>query len=220
MRVLLVEDDAMIGAAAQEGLRQEGHAVDWVRDGREAEAAAGSTPYDVMLLDLGLPRRDGLSVLRALRARGNAIAVVIITARDAISDRVAGLDAGADDYLVKPFDLDELAARVRAVSRRRGGYAAAQIRIGDLEIDTATRRVKWKGRDVALSAREYAVLEALAQRPGALLSRTQLEDRLYGWDEEIASNAVEVHVHALRRKIDAALIKTVRGMGYTIEAST
>ena len=217
MRVLLVEDDAMIGAAAQEGLRQEGHAVDWVRDGGEAEAAAGAAPYDVMLLDLGLPRRDGLSVLRALRAKGNSIPVVIITARDAISDRVSGLDAGADDYLVKPFDLDELAARVRAVARRRAGHAAAQIRIGDLEIDTATRRVRWKGREAALSAREYAVLEALAQRPGALLSRTQLEDRLYGWDEEIASNAVEVHVHALRRKLDAALIKTVRGMGYTIE---
>jgi two-component system, OmpR family, response regulator len=219
MRVLLVEDDAMIGAAAQEGLRQEGHAVDWVRDGREAEASAGSAPYDVMLLDLGLPRRDGLSVLRALRAKGNAIPVVIITARDAVSDRVAGLDAGADDYLVKPFDLDELAARVRAVARRHAGHAAARIRIGDLEIDTATRRVRWKGREVGLSAREYAVLEALAQRPGALLSRAQLEDRLYGWDEEIASNAVEVHVHALRRKLDAALIKTVRGMGYMIEAA-
>ena len=220
MRVLLVEDDAMIGAAAQEGLRQEGHAVDWVRDGREAEASVGSAPYDVMLLDLGLPRRDGLSVLRGLRAKGNAIPVVIITARDAVSDRVAGLDAGADDYLVKPFDLDELAARVRAVARRHAGHAAARIRIGELEIDTATRRVRWKGREVGLSAREYAVLEALAQRPGALLSRTQLEDRLYGWDEEIASNAVEVHVHALRRKLDPALIKTVRGMGYTIEAST
>jgi two-component system response regulator QseB len=219
MRVLLVEDDAMIGAAAQEGLRQEGHAVDWVRDGREAETAAGSAPYDVMLLDLGLPRRDGLSVLRGLRAKGNATPVVIITARDAISDRVAGLDAGADDYLVKPFDLDELAARVRAVARRHAGHAAAQIRIGELEIDTATRRVRWKGREAALSAREYAVLEALAQRPGALLSRTQLEDRLYGWDEEIASNTVEVHVHALRRKLDAALIKTVRGMGYMIETA-
>ncbi len=218
MRVLLVEDDAMIGAAAQEGLRQEGHAVDWVRDGRTAEAAAQGTPYDVMLLDLGLPRRDGLSVLRGLRARGNAVPVVIITARDAVSDRVAGLDAGADDYLVKPFDLDELAARVRAVARRSAGQAAARIKMGDLEIDTATKRVRWKGREASLSAREYAILEALAQRPGALLSRSQLEERLYGWDEEIASNAVEVHVHALRRKLDPALIRTVRGMGYTIDA--
>jgi two-component system response regulator QseB len=219
MRLLVVEDDAMIGAAVQQGLRGEGHAVDWVRDGREAEGAAAGGNYDLVILDLGLPRRDGLSVLRALRAKGNAIPVVIITARDAVSDRVAGLDAGADDYLVKPFDLDELAARVRAVARRHAGHAAARIRIGDLEIDTATRRVRWKGREVGLSAREYAVLEALAQRPGALLSRAQLEDRLYGWDEEIASNAVEVHVHALRRKLDPSLIRTVRGMGYTIEAS-
>ena len=217
MRLLLVEDDAMIGAAAREGLRQEGHAVDWVRDGPQAEAAAANGVYDLVLLDLGLPRRDGLAVLRNLRAKHNEVPVLVITARDAVADRVAGLDAGADDYLVKPFDFDELAARVRAVLRRRAGRAAAVLRVGELELDTAAHQVRWKGRDVALSAREYALLEALADRPGAFLSRSQLEERLYGWDDEIASNAVEVHIHALRRKLDPTLIRTVRGLGYTID---
>ena len=216
MRLLLVEDDAMIGAAAREGLRQEGHAVDWVRDGPQAEAAAANGVYDLVLLDLGLPRRDGLSVLRNLRAKHNEVPVLVITARDAVADRVAGLDAGADDYLVKPFDFDELAARVRAVLRRRAGRSSATLRAGELEIDTAARQVRWKGRDVALSAREYALLEALADRPGAFLSRSQLEERLYGWDEEIGSNAVEVHIHALRRKLDPAVIRNVRGLGYSL----
>src|SRR5512142_352579 len=216
MRLLLVEDDEMIGAAAREGLRQEGHAVDWVRDGAQAEAAAANGVYDLVLLDLGLPRRDGLSVLRSLRARSLSVPVLIITARDAVSDRVAGLDAGADDYLVKPFDLDELSARVRAVARRRAGRAESVVRVGALEIDTASRHVRWKGAEVALSAREYALLEALADRPGAYLTRAQLEERLYGWNEEIASNAVEVHIHALRRKLDPSLIRTVRGLGYAL----
>ena len=216
MRLLLVEDDSMIGAAAQQGLRSEGHTVDWVRDGREAELAVGNGVYDLVLLDLGLPRRDGLSILRGLRAKGEDVPVLIVTARDAVSDRIAGLDAGADDYLVKPFDLDELSARVRAVLRRRAGRADSVMRRGSLELDTATRRVAWKGKDVTLSAREYALLEALADRPGAFLTRAQLEERLYGWDEEIASNAVEVHIHALRRKLDPGVIRNVRGMGYTI----
>jgi two-component system response regulator QseB len=216
MRLLLVEDDEMIGAAAREGLRQEGHAVDWVRDGVQAEAAAANGVYDLVLLDLGLPRRDGLAVLKTMRAKGDDVPVLVITARDAVSDRVAGLDAGADDYLVKPFDLDELAARVRAVLRRRAGRSSALLRVGELEIDTAARRARWKGREVQLSAREYALLEALADRPGAFLSRAQLEDRLYGWDEEVASNAVEVHIHALRRKLDPALIRNVRGLGYSL----
>lgn len=216
MRLLLVEDDSMIGAAAQQGLRQDGHTVDWVRDGREAELAVTGKVHDVVLLDLGLPRRDGLSLLREWRAKGIDIPVVIITARDAVTDRIAGLDAGADDYLVKPFDLDELSARVRAVARRRAGRSESVLRIGDLEIDTATKRVKWKGGEVALSAREYALLEALADRPGAYLTRAQLEERLYGWDGEIASNAVEVHIHGLRRKFDHASIRNVRGLGYTL----
>ena len=216
MRLLLVEDDPMIGEAARQGLRQEGHTVDWVRDGREAEAAVGGAPYDAVLLDLGLPRRDGLAILKSWRSRAIEVPVLIITARDAVSDRVAGLDAGADDYLVKPFDLDELSARVRAVARRRSGRAESVVRVGELEIDTAARHVRWKGSDVNLSAREYALLEALANRPGAYLTRAQLEERLYGWDEEIASNAVEVHIHALRRKLDPELIRNVRGVGYTL----
>ena len=216
MRLLLVEDDSMIGEAARQGLRQEGHTVDWVRDGREADAAVAAAPYDAVLLDLGLPRRDGLSLLKSWRAHNVAVPVLIITARDAVSDRVSGLDAGADDYLVKPFDLDELSARVRAVARRRSGRAESVIRIGELEIESATKHVRWKGAEVALSPREYALLEALANRPGAYLTRAQLEERLYGWDEEIASNAVEVHIHGLRRKLDPELIRNVRGMGYTL----
>jgi len=208
----------MIGAAVQQGLRDEGHAVDWVRDGRDAEAAAAAGNYDLVILDLGLPRRDGLSVLRTLRAKGSDVPVLIVTARDAVTDRVAGLDAGADDYLVKPFDLDELAARVRAVMRRRAGRSQSILRAGGLEIDTAEKRVRFRGREVALSAREYALLEALADRPRRVLSRAQLEERLYGWDEEIASNAVEVHIHALRRKLDPALIRNVRGLGYSLAA--
>ena len=216
MRLLLVEDDSMIGQAARQGLRDEGHTVDWVRDGREAEASVASAEYDLVLLDLGLPRRDGLSGLKGWRTRGQSVPVLIITARDSVSDRIAGLDAGADDYLVKPFDLDELSARVRAVLRRRSGRATSVMKLGELEIDTSAKRVKWKGGDVALSAREYALLEALADRPGAYLTRAQLEERLYGWNEEIASNAVEVHIHGLRRKLDPALIRNVRGMGYTL----
>jgi two-component system response regulator QseB len=216
MRLLLVEDDSMIGEAARQGLRHEGHTVDWVRDGREAEGSVAATAYDVVLLDLGLPKRDGLAVLKGWRARGETVPVLIITARDAVTDRIAGLDAGADDYLVKPFDLDELSARVRAVARRRAGRADSAVRVGELEIDTAARRVKWKGAEVNLSAREYALLEALADRPGAYLTRAQLEERLYGWEEEIASNAVEVHIHGLRRKLDPHLIRNVRGMGYTL----
>src|SRR5512134_2048577 len=215
MRILLAEDDPMIGAAVERGLAQDGFVVDWVRDGAAAETALRQDVHDLLLLDLGLPRREGLSVLAAMRARGNAVPVLIVTARDAVSDRVAGLDAGADDYLVKPFDLDELSARVRAVARRRAGRAASVLRVGELEIDAATKRVRWKGAEVPLSAREYALLEALADRPGAYLTRAQLEERLYGWNEEIASNAVEVHIHGLRRKLDPALIRNVRGLGYT-----
>jgi two-component system response regulator QseB len=216
MRLLLVEDDSMIGAAAQQGLRGEGHTIDWVRDGREADAAVKSAEYDLVLLDLGLPQRDGLSLLRQWRTKGRQVPVLIVTARDAVTDRIAGLDAGADDYLVKPFDLDELSARIRAVVRRKAGRAESTLKVGELEIDAAAKRVKWKGREVSLSAREYAVLEALASRPGSYLTRAQLEERLYGWDEEIASNAVEVHIHGLRRKLDAALIRNVRGLGYTL----
>jgi two-component system response regulator QseB len=216
MRLLLVEDDSMIGAAAQQGLRGEGHTVDWVRDGREAEGAMRAAEYEIVLLDLGLPHRDGLSLLRQWRQKGRQVPVLIVTARDAVTDRIAGLDAGADDYLVKPFDLDELSARIRAVMRRRAGRAESTIRVGALEIDATAKRVQWKGHEVALSAKEFALLEALANRPGAFLTRAQLEERLYGWDDEISSNAVEVHIHALRRKLDPSLIRTARGLGYTL----
>jgi two-component system response regulator QseB len=216
MRLLLVEDDAMIGESVAAGLRLAGHTVDWVQDGRAAEAALAAPGHELMLLDLGLPRKAGLDVLKSLRAGGSDLPVLIITARDAVTDRIAGLDAGADDYIVKPFDLDELAARIRAVARRRAGRAAPVIEYGALRFDPATRQVSLAGAAVALSARELAVLEALLERPGAVLSRAQLEERLYGWREEIESNAVEVHIHALRRKLGADLIRTLRGVGYML----
>jgi two-component system, OmpR family, response regulator QseB len=216
MRVLLVEDDPMIGVSAQKGLRQDGFSVDWVRDAEAAAAALAANPFDAVLLDLGLPGKSGDEVLKSMRSTGNDIPVLIITARDKVQDRIAGLDSGADDYIVKPFDLDELAARIRAVQRRRMGRADPLIRVRDLTFDPAARRVTWRGEEVALSARELALLEALLERSGAILSRAQLEERIYGWGEEIESNAVEVYVHTLRRKLGANFIKTVRGVGYVV----
>jgi len=216
VRVLVVEDDAMLGEGVRRGLRQMGHAVDWVRDGREADLALAGEPYDVVLLDLGLPGKGGLEVLRDLRGSSRRVPVVIITAQDAISQRVAGLDAGADDYLVKPFDLDELAARVRAVQRRSSGRADPLVEHGSLTLNPATHEVFLAGAPVALSAREFALLHALLEHPGRPVSRARLEERLYGWAEQVASNAVEVHVHALRRKLGAEWIKTLRGVGYVV----
>jgi DNA-binding response OmpR family regulator len=216
MRILLVEDDRMIGESVRSALRQEGHAVDWMRDGRAADAALSSESFDLVLLDLGLPQRDGIDVLRALRERKNATPVIVLTARDAVADRVRGLDAGADDYVVKPFELDELTARMRAVQRRHSGRAHSVVEIEGVRIDLGTREVTLHGEPVLLSAREYAVLEALLLRPGAILSRAQLEDRLYGWGEEIESNAVSVYIHQLRRKLGAQFIHNVRGVGYYI----
>jgi len=218
MRLLLVEDDPMVGESIRDGLGQEGYTVDWVRDGRGAETALGAEPYAAVLLDLGLPRMDGLDVLRAARAQRNDVPILVITARDAVADRIKGLDAGADDYLVKPFDLDELAARVRALVRRAEGRAEPVVRHGPIALDPATRAVTLRGRPVELSGREFALLQALLARPGAVLSRAQLEERLYGWDEEVGSNAVEVHIHNLRRKLGADTIRNVRGVGYTIPA--
>jgi DNA-binding response OmpR family regulator len=208
MRLLLVEDDRMIGDSLRAALRLEGHAVDWVRDARAAAATLASERFDLVLLDLGLPQGDGLDVLRAFRAQRNDTPVIVLTARDGTGERVAGLDAGADDYLVKPFEFDELTARMRAVLRRHGGRSAT--------LDPATRQVTQDGQPVLLSAREFAVLEALMQRPGALLSRAQLEDRLYGWGEEIESNAVSVYIHQLRRKLGADFIGNMRGVGYYV----
>jgi DNA-binding response OmpR family regulator len=223
MRLLLVEDDRMIGESLQRTLRLEGFAVDWVRDASAADGTLASERFDLVLLDLGLPRGaapngpvDGLAVLQALRARHDATPVIVLTARDARGDRVAGLDAGADDYLVKPFEFDELSARIRAVMRRHSGRAEPQLTHGGVTLDPAQRRVTRAGLPVSLSAREFAVLEALMARPGAVLSRAQLEDRLYGWGEEIESNAVSVYIHQLRRKLGADFIGNVRGVGYFI----
>lgn len=216
MRLLLVEDDAMIGTSVRKGLRQDGFTVDWVHDGNAAELAIGNEAYDLVLLDLGLPKKQGLEILKSMRQKGNAVPVLILTARDAVADRVKGLDAGADDYLVKPFDLEELAARIRALLRRQSGRADPVIRSGELSLNPATHEVHLGGEPVALSAREFALLEAFLDRPGAVLSRAQLEEKLYGWEEEIDSNAVEVYIHSLRKKLGADVIKNVRGVGYMV----
>ena len=216
MRLLLVEDDSMIGESVRHGLRQDGFTVDWVRDGRAAELALANEVYDLLLLDLGLPKKEGLAVLAALRQKGNAIPVVILTARDAVADRIKGLDTGADDYLVKPFDLDELAARIRALLRRRSGRADPVIQLGALKLNPATHEVTMKDEAVALSAREFALLAAFLDRPGAVLSREQLEEKLYGWDQEIGSNTVEVYIHSLRKKLGQDFIRNVRGVGYMV----
>jgi two-component system OmpR family response regulator/two-component system response regulator QseB len=227
MRLLLVEDDPMIGESLRLALRQEGFAVDWVRDVAAAKGTLSSERFDLVLLDLGLPAggprgepsaqpAGGLQVLRELRGRRDTTPVIVLTARDALGDRVAGLDAGADDYLAKPFEFDELNARMRAVLRRHSGRAQPLMAIGGVTLDPATRQVSRDGVPVLLSAREFAVLEALMTRPGAPLSRAQLEDRLYGWGEEIESNAVSVYVHQLRRKLGSEFIRNMRGVGYFI----
>lgn len=218
MRLLLIEDDTMIGRAVRQGLGDAGFTVDWVMDGLAAERALGNGVYDLAVLDLGLPGQDGMAVLRGLRTRGNAIPVLIVTARDAVADRIAGLNAGADDYVLKPFDLDELIARVRALLRRHAGGGSPLLQCGDLILDPIHKQVSLKGHTVELSAREFSLLETLMQRPGAVLSREQLEDSIYGWTEEIGSNAVEVHLHKLRRKLGADTIRNVRGVGYKVVA--
>lgn len=216
MRILLAEDDRMIGESVCTSLRQDGYAVDWVRDGGLANAALASEHFDLVLLDLGLPGMSGLEVLQSLRYRKNATPVIVITARDGIEDRIRGLDAGADDYVVKPFDVDELAARIRSALRRSSGHAEPEIEILGVRINPATREVRKDGKTVLLSAREYAIVEALMLRPGAILSRAQLEERLYGWGDEIESNAIEVYIHGVRRKLGAEFIQNVRGVGYFI----
>lgn len=219
MRLLLVEDDPMIGEAVAKGLRQDGFALDWVNDGVSAELALDSDVYDLLLLDLGLPRKAGLEVLASLRKRGRTIPVLILTARDAVADRVKGLDTGADDYLVKPFDLDELGARIRALLRRKSGRASPVIDVGKVSVHPATHEVFVDGRRVDLSGREFALLQILVERPGAVLSRTQLLERLYGWDQEVESNTIEVYIHGLRRKLGQQFIRNVRGVGYTVPRS-
>ena len=214
MRILLVEDDHMLGAATREALRDATHAVDWVLDGASALSAAQGGEYELMLLDLGLPKRDGLSVLQALRQSGSNLPILILTARDALEDRVRGLDLGADDYLVKPFESAELLARIRAVARRQGWQAQPVLSNGVLELDPVSREVRFQGQTQRLTAREYALLHALLLRPGAILSRSELEDRIYGWNEEVESNAVEFLIHSLRKKLAPEVIKNVRGVGW------
>jgi len=219
VRLLLVEDDPMIGESIEDGLRGENYAVDWVRDGRDAELALAGVAYDLMLLDLGLPGKQGMDVLRTARTRGVDLPILIITARDGTPARVEGLDAGADDYLVKPFDLDELLARIRALLRRRVSRTRSVIEHGALRLDLASHEVSFAGQQVKLSAREFSVLRALLDNPGSVVSKSQLEEKLYGWNTEVESNTVDVYVHHLRKKFGADFIKNVRGVGYKIPAA-
>jgi DNA-binding response OmpR family regulator len=216
MRLLLVEDDIMIGESVLDLLRDEGYAVDWVKDGEMADNTLASENYDLVLLDLGLPKRDGLDVLRRLRARKDRTPVLIATARDALEQRVQGLDMGADDYIVKPYELDELLARIRALIRRAAGRAEPVYEHMGVSIDPVTREVSVQGHPATLSSREWAILELLLARPGLVLSRKQLEDKLYSWKDEVSSNAIEVYIHGLRKKLGAQLIQNVRGVGYMI----
>lgn len=220
MRLLLVEDDRMIGKALQQGLTDAGFTVDWVTDGPSAERALTNGVYQLAVLDLGLPGKDGMTVLRELRARRDHLPVLVVTARDAVADRIAGLNAGADDYVLKPFDLDEVVARLRALARRQAGSGLPLLECGGLVLDPVRRELRLHDEPVSLSAREFSLLQALMQRPGAVLSREQLEDALYGWQQEVGSNAVEVHLHHLRRKLGTDTIRNVRGVGYKVVAPT
>jgi DNA-binding response OmpR family regulator len=216
LRVLLVEDDDLLGDAVQTGLEQAGYTVDWLRDGRLAGNALHDESFDLLILDLGLPGKDGMQVLREMRDQGQDLPVLILTARDTVNDRIAGLDAGADDYLVKPFDLGELTARLRAILRRRSGRASPVIEHKGLVFDPIARSVSVEGNSVALSAKALIILEALLERPGIPMSRERIEEILYGWNEGIESNAVEVHIHHLRKKLGKDRIVTIRGLGYMI----
>ena len=217
IRVLRVEDDRLLGDGLQAGLADAGHAVDWVRDGEAAVAALGSERFAAVVLDLGLPRRDGLSVLEWLRGQGDDTPVLILTARDGVGDRVKGLDLGADDYVVKPFDLDEIAARLRALVRRANGRTRPLVQHGGLILDPAARSVTLDGEPVVLTGREFELLQLLLDNAGRVLTRRTLEEQLYNWEEAVESNALEVHVHHLRRKLGASLIRTVRGVGYMVD---
>jgi DNA-binding response OmpR family regulator len=217
MKVLLVEDDEMIGESVHGALRDEGFSVDWVKDGNLAEAALDVTDYDAVMLDLGLPDKDGVDVLRTLRTKGKSLPVLVVTARDSIAQRVQGLNIGADDYLVKPFDLEELIARLHAVIRRARGGLDQIYKSGNISVNLTTRQVLNEDAQIVLSAREWTVLEALIARPGAILSRSQLEEKLYGWSGDVESNAVEVYIHGLRKKLGQKFILNVRGLGYMVD---
>lgn len=217
MRVLLVEDDSLLGKAVHTGLEQQGNAVDWVQDGAAAELALLTNDYTAVVLDIGLPKQDGMTLLKKIRLKGNTIPVVIITARDEVANRVTGLDSGADDFIVKPFDLQELGARLRAVARRASGRAASDIVHGKLKVDPAARSVILDDKPIQLTAREFTILTFLLDHRGKVVSKQQVQEALYSWSDEVESNTVEVHVHHLRRKLGRDLIKTMHGMGYTID---
>lgn len=219
MRVLLVEDDRMIAEALQQALRDASYAVDRVGDGVSATEALATGEYDLVILDLGLPQRDGLEVLRRMRGRSDHTSVLIVTARDALGDRIQGLDLGADDYLVKPFDVGELLARMRALIRRRGGVAAPLLTNGSLSLDPVTREARFRDRHCRLSAREFSLLQAFLIRPGAILSRQELETKIYGWNEEVESNAVEFLIHGVRKKLGTEAVRNVRGLGWMVDRS-
>lgn len=216
MRVLLIEDDAMIGAAVQDALKDDSYAVDWVRDGQTALVTLETQTYGIVLLDLGLPKKDGFEVLCTTRSKNNPVPLLIMTARDALEDRICGLDAGADDYVLKPFEMAELLARMRAVVRRKAGIAGPVLTNGSLSLDPVTREACLNGVATRLSSREFSLLQALMVRPGAILSRTELEDRIYGWNEEVESNVVEFLIHALRKKLGSDAVKNVRGVGWMV----
>jgi len=219
MRVLLVEDDTLLGEGLCTGLKQDGYAVDWVQDGMAAEVALNVEHFDIMILDLGLPKQDGLQVLQKIRVKDNPIPVLILTARDSLDDRIKGLDVGADDYMVKPFDLEELNARMRALLRRSAGRAAPKLVHGNLALDPAAHEVHYGGAAVDLPPKEFAVLQTLLENVGRVISKTKLQETLYSWEQDVASNALEVHIHHLRKKLGSDFIRTIRGVGYIIEHS-
>ncbi|HZN24995.1 MAG TPA: response regulator transcription factor [Burkholderiales bacterium] len=217
MRILLVEDDELLGSGLDDALARAHYAHEWVRDGRSALRAASSAEFDLIILDLGLPQLDGMEVLRQIRSRGNSTAVLVLSARDATRDRVLGLNTGADDYLVKPFDLEELLARIRAIERRRSGVSTNQVRRGELVVDLGAMSVEYAEAPVELQRREFMLLKKLVENPNQVFSRSQLEEAIYGWESDVGSNTIDVHVHNLRRKLYPEVIKTVRGIGYRID---
>ncbi|MCW8886667.1 MAG: response regulator transcription factor [Motiliproteus sp.] len=219
MRLLLIEDDPLLGQGIKDALDRDGDTLDWLTQGRQGISAIKTSEFDLLILDLGLPDIDGLEVLRQIRAGQIDLPVIVLTARDQVSDRVKGLDSGADDYLIKPFDLNELRARIRALLRRHSGFSSPVLKHGELEVDPSSREVLHAGQPIQLSRREYALLLEFMHHPGRVFTRDQLNEKLYGWGEEVESNSIEVHIHHLRKKIGSQFIRTIRGVGYRIEGS-
>ena len=217
MRILIVEDDTLLGDGIRIGLSQNGYAADWVEDGEAAETALLTNEYELIVLDLGLPKISGLDVLKKIRAQGNDIPIIILTAQDGVEDRIKGLDSGADDYLTKPFDLEELTARLRALLRRRGGRSTPVIEHDNITLDPASHSVTKDGETTDISPREFTILQLLLENQNKVMSRSRLEEGLYAWNDEVESNTVEVHIHHIRKKLGAKLIRTIRGVGYIID---